>query len=460
MNRNSQNKIFYFLKDAFGFLRRDWQSHLFIWCAIAIIYLIDLIVAWGTSDRYPFWSFSGFYFGDIPDGLVLWILTLITSFIAVYLFTLSTLQSNLLSFFNTDALNFEKNKISIYERMTHLVMKIVLYSLTASLFGFLLSFMIYQKDASLISFVNRFLSKDIPPENLFPEFNKTNFLLMNTRFWREEKSELYIFHFFSAIIRNQPAAFLTSFIFVFYETIKVIDPIRVLNIKIKEDNRSKDLQIELYNLQKSILSQEDWFHFASNIFTESRQSLLTMAKSTSFHGNMAHNDVLNQLNIVLKELSELFRYRSANSLENYIILKKEINAIKSLERILQFKDADFKFDISEMEDDQSEDLKIIPGVIYEYVWNAYKHSRGSIERAAKVALSVNERKILTFRIVNTKSENTYVNVNELFNYPISGKGLEINKKRLMFYYQNRHSINIIDNPDKNIYEVNLEINLN
>ncbi len=457
MKRNSRNKIFYFLKGTFSFLRRDGQNHFFIWCAIAVIYLLDLIVAWGTNDRYPIWSFSGFYFGDIPDGLVLWILTLITSFMAVYFFTLTTLEGNLLSFFNIDALNFEKNKISIYERMTTLVMKIVLYSSTASLFGFLLSFMIYQKDASLISFANRFLNKDIPPENLFSDFNKTNFLLMNTRFWREEKSGLYIFHVFAAVIRNQPLAFLTSFIFVFYETIKTIDPLRALNIKIKEENRAKDLQIELNNLQKSILSQEDWFHFASNIFNDSRKSLLTMTKNTSNPENFAHNEVVHRLNIFLKELSELFRYRSANSLENYILLKKEINAIKSLEKILQYKDTAFKFDISEMEDDQMEDVKIIPGVIYEYVWNAYKHSQGAIDRAAKIALSVTEHKILTFKIVNTKSNNR--NVKNFLNEP-SGKGLEVNRKRLMFHYPNRHRIIITDRKDANIYEVNLEIDLN
>ena len=450
-------KFYFSLKNAIEYLRRDWKHHLYIWCAIALIYFIDLITAWGTTDRNPFWSVCGIYYGNLPDGFVLWAITLITSFIAVYFFTLKQLELSLLNFFSVDGIGFEKMKISIIEKMLHLVYKIIFYSFTASFFGFIISFIIYQRDYSILTFISHLFEKNHVAENLNSDFNKTNFLLMNTRFWREEQSGFYFIHILATIIRNFPLAFLTCFIFVFYETIKVIAPLRILSLKIKEENREKDLQIEMFNLHMSILNQEDWFHFASNIFTESRKSLLAMVRNHVNPESVAHNNVINRLNIFLKELSELFRYRSANSLENHIALKKEIDAIKSLEKILHYKDPTFKFDISEMEDDQPDDIKIIPGVIYEYVWNAYKHSQGAKNRAAKIALSVNKNNILTFRCVNTKSNDN--NVNNLL-AAISGKGLEITAKRLNFHYPERHNINIKDKKEENLFEINLMIDLN
>jgi sensor histidine kinase YesM len=153
--------------------------------------------------------------------------------------------------------------------------------------------------------------------------------------------------------------------------------------------------------------------------------------------------------VVLK-LSELLRYILEESSNTKIPLTKEISIIKSYIALEQIR-FEKRLEISLNIDGDLEDILIEPLLFLPLVENAFKHGANEMLEQAWMSLdiSANERE-LHFKLINGKSlvASPAASVS-------TGIGLQNLRKRLALTYPEKHTLKIVDDEDK--YMVNLQL---
>ena len=156
---------------------------------------------------------------------------------------------------------------------------------------------------------------------------------------------------------------------------------------------------------------------------------------------------------IILELSGLLRYMLYECKERFVPLDKEIEHLKNFINLyeLQIEDrGDVTFSLEGLIRNQ----KIAPLILIVFVENAFKHSQSSQSSGIQIEVNVRigDDDKLFFQCKNSFDEGS--NVDKLD----KGIGLQNVQKRLELIYPNAHSLKIKD--DKNMYEVELSIDLN
>lgn len=200
----------------YQYFSTDKWWHIRLWAIVSFIYFIDLLFAWGalttnTSDQYYFLGISI----NSYEGIYVWLLTMVSCVCSVYFFSLRKLDIYL--FTQIKDLN-SIQRLELLSKISKVGTWIFIYSIVGSFIGFIVGFGIYKQSLwSLIA------DKDLH----FTTLIDSNFLLINTRFYVDSSpANMYghSAHILASILRNWPEAFMSTFVFAFYGTIKVLYP--------------------------------------------------------------------------------------------------------------------------------------------------------------------------------------------------------------------------------------------
>ncbi len=214
---------YYILKEfvwrGYRYFSFDKWWHIKLWIFISIVYFVDLVVAWGTEQTDSVISMQ-YYFMNISippyESIFIWFFTMISCFCSVYFFSLRKLDVCL---FKQLEGKFSTPRFELLQTISLVGKWILWYSITGSFFGFICAFSIYKN--SLGGWI-------FGEGHHLNELIRTNFLLINTRFYLDSSSDIevlgFLYHVLASILRNWPESFMTSFVFAFYETIKVLYP--------------------------------------------------------------------------------------------------------------------------------------------------------------------------------------------------------------------------------------------
>jgi hypothetical protein len=443
-------KITDWLHTHLQYWKRDKKIHGILWLILFGVYLFDLVAA-HSGAGFPF------------DGLRLTVLTLVSCFITVYFCSIEQAHRLVFDLFKNNQQNSLDEKL-LQDSVIRLLVSVIKYSTIASVsaffIGYLLCFQSFEHN-QLDDLIKVMRANHVEPSTGLVDYYYKNPYLYNTRFYLKESLDGHIYtqlvHHFFAATRSVPESFLAAFLFIGYESIKVLNPIYQLRLKLeheksiliaenekaqlslafeKQENKKNQLSLDFEKqenkknqLSLDFVKQEDWFHFSSNIFSGALDGVRELEKKFPDELHQEYTKV----KTYLKSLSGLFRYRNAHVFSSMIKLKEEVVAVRALSAILEHRVPTFKLDLSEIEMDLPEDVEIVPGVLYELVWNAYKHSEGALPRFAKVVLSLNSAYNLYFEVKNSCGTS---NQKEVGNEYEGGNGLIILKQRLDLTYSN------------------------
>lgn len=153
-------------------------------------------------------------------------------------------------------------------------------------------------------------------------------------------------------------------------------------------------------------------------------------------------------NAVLK-LSNVMRYVVQESLQDEVELSKELEYLKDYIDLQLMRTSD-SLDFSYTETGNTEDFKIAPLILVNFVENAFKYGFNS-EQKSKISVSIN----ITGNTLNFNVGNSIVNP-EKDRYSLQ-TGLKNTLERLNKIYPKNHTVSLKN--DNKWYEVNLEIQL-
>jgi two-component system LytT family sensor kinase len=158
--------------------------------------------------------------------------------------------------------------------------------------------------------------------------------------------------------------------------------------------------------------------------------------------------------VVLK-LSELMSYMLYDSQTEQVALSKEITHIKNyleLERLRYGNRLDLSFNVS----GEAGAYQIAPLLLIPFVENAFKHGVSNQTEGAWITIDIKIKDdILYFKTENSKAE--FLPVQDTQNYK-KGIGLQNVRRRLELLYNNKHSLEVID--ERRTFSVDLKLHLN
>lgn len=155
---------------------------------------------------------------------------------------------------------------------------------------------------------------------------------------------------------------------------------------------------------------------------------------------------------IILELSGLLRYMLYECKEEYVSLRKEVEQLKNFIDLNELQIED-RGRVIFNEKGINDQFKIAPLILIVFIENAFKHSVSSQSEDIFIEVNIDlQEGVLKFNCKNSYSGNS--NVDSL----AKGIGLANVTKRLDLIYENQYTLNF--NEQEEIYEVNLEINLN
>ncbi len=196
--------------------------------------------------------------------------------------------------------------------------------------------------------------------------------------------------------------------------------------------RNENLDTEMKFLRSQI-NPHFLFNSINNIYT------LTVIKSDAAPEN-------------LLKLSGMLRYMLYECNADKVVLKKEIDYIQNYIDLMLLKDSKGLNVETDIEKDPP-NLMIAPLLLIPFIENAFKHSKiEDIEKNwIKIKLNI-EGSTLLFETINSLPEEHFVKDK------VGGIGLKNVKRRLEILYPEKHQL-IIDSSDKQVFKVNLKIEL-
>ncbi len=270
-----------------------------------------------------------------------------------------------------------------------------------------------------------------PFENIFSESNH----IPNAYYWGEIKNKSGQNMYWS---RNIPESFFNMYLLTGLVYIR-----KWFNSseELRQKNEAQSLEIEKMRLIKDTLTQKDILHDMMNSFFAQTDALKDIAE----HLDIEDKSKLERIINLQEDIGKLqrFRYSLIKDNEDLVLVEYELKALIWMRNILASKNPNIVFqeDIESIEDGK---YLIVPGVLSELLWNAYKHSKKA-DKSQKVVIT------LELAVVDDKIkfyiENPIGNVSSKNS---SKSGLDLIEKRLkMEYGEGKYSIEIGQNQANN-----------
>jgi two-component system LytT family sensor kinase len=231
---------------------------------------------------------------------------------------------------------------------------------------------------------------------------------------------------------NAPAFLLSIAASTIYQLVKD----RTESKRIAQQKQEENLKTELAFLRSQISP-----HFIFNVLN----NVVALARLKS-----------DQLEPTVIKLSSLMQYMLYDTNEDRVLLKTEIDYLKSYIDLQQQRFGG-KVKINVHIDSTDDFYEIEPMLLIPFVENAFKHGVGLIEKPEINIHLETKDKLLYFNVRN-KYNNSQPEVKD----KASGIGLNNVKRRLNLLYKNQHDIKIssrVDEKNENWFEVSLQLNL-
>jgi LytS/YehU family sensor histidine kinase len=157
---------------------------------------------------------------------------------------------------------------------------------------------------------------------------------------------------------------------------------------------------------------------------------------------------------MLLKLSELLRYSVYDAKDTFVILKDELNYLKNyieFEKIRVGNRLDLKVNL---EDINSEMIRIAPMLLVVFVENAFKHAKNNLNEKIEIEISMKLwGNAILFAVKNSHKDTA--NQDSINKH--SGFGLQSTIKRLELLYPNAHDLKI--EKEENTFSVMLRVNV-
>ncbi len=277
-----------------------------------------------------------------------------------------------------------------------------------------------------------------PFENIFSESNH----VPNFYYWGEIKNKSGQNMYWS---RNIPEAFFNMYLLTGLVYIR-----KWFNSseELRQKNEAQSLEIEKMRLIKASLTQKDILHDMMNSFFAQTDAL----KDIADHLNMEDKSKLERIINLQEDIGKLqrFRYSLIKDNEDLVFVEYELKALIWMRNILASKNPNIEFqeDIESIEEGK---YMIVPGVLSELLWNAYKHSKKA-DKSQKVIIT------LELAIIEDKIKFYIENpIGDVSSKNGSQSGLDLIEKRLkMEYGEGKYSMEISQNQ-ANHFIVSLQL---
>lgn len=226
-------------------------------------------------------------------------------------------------------------------------------------------------------------------------------------------------------------------IFSYFLIILFSSMLALLSEKLKSDEEKKQIQLEKYTAELSVLKLQISPHFLFNTLNNIRW--LARKKSDATED-------------AIVKLSTLLRYIIYQTNDQKVALSKEIghlNDFISLQKMRISKETEVFFEVlGEIENKTIEPLLFIP-----FVENAFKFgTHENIACEIKIQIKV-EDECLWFR-----TENEIFKKETMHDQDSSGLGINNVKQRLNLLYPETHSLKINESEGKYVVELNIKLN--
>lgn len=151
------------------------------------------------------------------------------------------------------------------------------------------------------------------------------------------------------------------------------------------------------------------------------------------------------------QLSDILRYVTYDSNQDFVNLKDEIKTIESLILLQALKDEDQSNIHIDINSDSSE-YKIAPLLLIPFVENCFKHANHHDKENGSVSINLKAEN----KKLHLTCKNTYLDA-DCIKDKTGGVGMENVKKRLSLLYPNKHKLTL--KQDQKEYHVKLELDL-
>ncbi len=373
------------------FIKGDLFYHLLFWC---ILYFLHWVNYTYTSHN---WSDHNSQF----DGFIVANLTMISTVPIAYYHTYQLLPQTI----GNQYFNF---RVSMF---FYFILSCLLALLSSFLFDYLYDF-------------------HFPFNNLFSEDTSGNKYYFFGKIINEANQNMYW-------SRNIPETFFNMYLLTGLVYIR-----KWFNSseELRHKNEAQSLEIEKMRLIKDTLAQKEILHDMMNSFFAQTDALKDISEHLSIEDQSKIQHIINLQEDIGK--FQRFRYSLIKDNEDLVFVEYELKALMWMRNILASKNPNIVFseDIENIEEGK---YLIVPGVLSELLWNAYKHSKKA-NKSEKVVITIELAVIgdnITFYIENP--------IGDLIAKNSSKSGLELIEKRLkMEYGTGQYSIEITPNKDQ------------